>query len=57
MDPASLFDGRVPLAREDADDDCGSTMLYYFVDPEQTLHFPNFGAQLRISESGNGNIN
>jgi len=42
---------------EDGDDDCGSTMLYYFDDPEQTLHFPNFGAQLRISESGNGNIN
>lgn len=30
--------------------------LYYFDDPEMTLEFPNYGARLRISESGSGTL-
>lgn len=41
---------------QDDDDDCGSVMLYYFDDPEMTLEFPNYGARLRISESGSGTL-
>lgn len=41
---------------KDDDDDCGSVMLYYFDDPEMTLEFPNYGARLRISESGSGTL-
>jgi len=42
-----------PIVFEDKGEQCGNSYFDYFANPETWLVFPNYGVQIRLSETDN----